>query len=379
MRILNFADIHIGSIKDTNYVYNIITDILDKELVFNHTDVVVILGDYFDKLFKVNDDCTSLAINVMSYLIRLCKKSKTKIRIVYGTESHEMQQYRLFNYHFTNKSIDIKLITTVTEEEIYPNINVLYLPEEYVDDKFEYYKDYLYSDKRYNYIFGHGVIAEGMTMVNPVEYASTSKEKKVPIFKSNELSSISDICLFGHYHTYCDMNDECYYVGSLFRNSFGEEEAKGYGIIEDNKFTFVENNEAYLYKTYTFDEDSELYSDMNKLVSEVNKIKSMHEDIFNGNKIGKIRLKFKFPNNIDASFKENIKSLLIEDKSITCIFNEPSLNAIIKEDEIETEFDFILDASLCLEDKIHRYINKNYDVDISIEELSSLINEELKI
>ena len=82
MRFLLFADIHIGSIKDTNYVYTVLTNIIDKELIFNHTDAVFILGDYFDRLFKVNEEYVSLAINVMSYLRRACARSKTKIRII---------------------------------------------------------------------------------------------------------------------------------------------------------------------------------------------------------------------------------------------------------------------------------------------------------
>lgn len=379
MKILLMGDIHIGSIKNVNYVYNVITDIFDKELRFKHCDAVIILGDFFDKLFKVNEVYTSLSINIMSYLIRICKKSKTKIRLIYGTESHEMSQYTLFNYHLNSSSVDIKLITTVTEEELFPNVNVLYIPEEYIDNKLEYYRDYLYSGKRYNFIFGHGIIAEGMKEVDVTKHEESSNEKKVPIFKSGELSSISDLSVWNHYHTYTDMGNNCYYLGSLFRDSFGEEEPKGYGIIEDNKLKFIENTEAFIYKTYTFDEDSEVYKDMSVLVKEINMIKENHIDIFNNEKIGKIRLKFNIPIDVDPSFKENLRNLLFENKSMTYLIKEASLNSIMVENKIETEYNFILDNSLELEDKIHRFINKNYDIELSLEELTSLINDELKI
>ena len=101
MRMLLIADLHVGSIKDNDYVYRVITDIIEKEVIFTKTDAVVILGDYFDRLFKVNEEYVSCAINIMSFLIRACSRSGTKIRIVYGTESHEMNQYKLFNYNFT--------------------------------------------------------------------------------------------------------------------------------------------------------------------------------------------------------------------------------------------------------------------------------------
>ena len=55
MRILLLADIHIGSIKDSKYVYDVITRIIDKEVILTHSDMVVILGDYFDRLCKAKD------------------------------------------------------------------------------------------------------------------------------------------------------------------------------------------------------------------------------------------------------------------------------------------------------------------------------------
>ena len=65
MRILLIADLHIGSIKDIPYFYNVTTDIIEKEVIFTKTDLVLFLGDYFDKLFKVNEEYVSLAINIM--------------------------------------------------------------------------------------------------------------------------------------------------------------------------------------------------------------------------------------------------------------------------------------------------------------------------
>ena len=139
MRILLMADIHIGSIKDIKYFYNTMKDIIDREIMFKKTDVVVILGDYFDRLFKNNEDFTALAINIMSYLVIACTRNNTKIRIIYGTESHEMNQYRLFNFHLISKNVDMKIFETVTEEEI-DGKKILYVPEEYIDDKSKHYK-----------------------------------------------------------------------------------------------------------------------------------------------------------------------------------------------------------------------------------------------
>ena len=51
MKILLLADLHIGAIKDENYVYSIIQNIIDKEIGTDKCDALIILGDYFDRLF----------------------------------------------------------------------------------------------------------------------------------------------------------------------------------------------------------------------------------------------------------------------------------------------------------------------------------------
>lgn len=373
MRILLMADIHIGSIKEIPYVYNTITDIIEKEIIFKKTDLVVILGDYFHRLFKVNEEYVSLAINIISFLVRSCKRSNTKIRIVYGTESHEMNQYKLFNHYITSKSIDIEIIDRVTSENI-NGCDILYVPEEYVDNKMEYYKEYLYSGKQYKYIFGHGVIIEGMPAAISYSDNDDNKEKKVPRFKSGELSSISDICVFGHYHIFSNICDNVYYLGSLFRDSFGEEEAKGYGIIEDDQFTFVENKNAYIFKTYEFNENSNIYDSSDNIVKEINKIKEENKNVFNGDIQGSIRIIFKTPKDIDKSFRENLKSLLMNDKCIHPLIKEYSedLSNDLK-DEIDDEFSFILDNSIPLVDKLFRYISHVYDNPMSQKELEKYI------
>ena len=373
MRILVLSDVHIGAIKDTAYVYNTITDIFDKELKFNKTDAVIFTGDFFHRLLKTNEEFTSLAINIVSYLVKLSKD--IKIRFIYGTESHECGSYRLFNYHLNNDHVDLKVITTVTEEELFPNINVLYIPEEYVDSKEDHYKEYF--DKRYDYIFGHGVIIEGMPMVKYGEVKTS--ERKVPSFRSEELSKICTLCLFGHYHVHTKVCDNVYYVGSLFRQSFGEEEAKGYCVIENNKVIFVENEAAYLYKTYTYEKDSSIYENTDKLIEEIKRIKEENDKLFNNEEEGKLRLVFSLPEDIDDSYKEAIRTLLFNDKKISPLIKETSEVISSVQDEVSEEYDFILDNSMKVEEKVHRYITKTYETNLSLNEIKKYIHDELEI
>lgn len=711
MRILLLADIHIGSIKDTGYMYNVLRDIIDEEIAYKKTDLVVILGDYFDKLFKTNEEYTSLAINTMSHLIRTCKRSNTKIRMVYGTESHEMNQYNVFNYHLTSSDVDIKIFSTVTEEETFPGVNILYIPEEYINDKHKHYKKHLYSGKKYDYIFGHGVIVDGMPKNISLDNASSkSLEKQVPRFKSGEFTNIAGTTVFGHYHCvpintevltrrgyftidkldynseiacynnetkfiefhkpknilirnmyehekmysifsppggeqykrstaplyykqagryeilmterhrslyknqpvetsdlpdefrfsdispipagislnettenyspdqvrliawivgdgtfeldqmgktrirfhlskerkierlknilnrmhilysehvqctgntkinligatqqevlqlfdnikyktyprdfmllskdlvdvlyqelihidgdyemyiktgryrmnscksleidmlsgifimngyqhtvhrrrpkhykenfqdhqyidmniddkylikrevdysdkvgcvsvptgyfimkqngipmvtgncYTDIGNGVYYLGSLFRDKFGEEIPKGYGVIEDEKLTFIENKQAYIYDTYEFDSSSDVYESSDNILKVIDTIKRENQEIFSGEKEGRIRIIFKTPMNIDPSFRENLKGVLFNDKIIAPLIKE-SNDEFIEEvkDDIDDELEFILDPSLKYIDKIHMFMDKQLGYHMSMEKLTKYL------
>lgn len=375
MRILLLADIHIGSIIDTNYVYSTITSIFDKELLEHHTDAVVILGDYFDRLFKANEDYVALSVNVMSYLVRLCRKNHTKLRMIYGTDSHEMNQYRLFNYFLSSRSVDIKLITTATEEELFDGVNVLYLPEEYMKDKHEFYKNTIYSGKHYNYIFGHGTIIEGMPNFQAVlkQEFDNNNEAKVPKFKIQELSPIADIVAFGHIHIPYD-NGNIHYIGSLFRDSFGEEQPKRYGIIENNEISFVENTKAYIYDTFEYNEDSDIYLSSDNILKHINEIRQNYQELISGEKEGKIRLIFHPPVDVDPTFYTNLKDILFNDKLFKTLIKETSKITVTEDDVIEDEWEFVLDKTLKPDDKIYMMIDKLHEDHMTMQELIDYIH-----
>lgn len=402
MRILLMADIHIGSIKDIKYFYNTMKDIIDREIMFKKTDVVVILGDYFDRLFKNNEDFTALAINIMSYLVIACTRNNTKIRIIYGTESHEMNQYRLFNFHLISKNVDMKIFETVTEEEI-DGKKILYVPEEYIDDKSKHYKKYLYNNNYYDFIFGHGVIEDGMPEIISYGNNKSNKEKHVPRFKSGEFAKISDVCIFGHYHQFTNICECVFYLGSLFRDSFGEEIDKCYCIISDDdsiknddsysnifpvvdtydcnkyKVTFIKNTKAYLLLTLNFDPTSDIYLSNDAIINEIHKIKKEYSNLFDGSIAGKIRLKFNTPNNLDPKFRETLKSILFDEKFISTTIKELNDEIVseLGEDDEDKENDFVLDISLSIIDKIYRFAEKKYEHKITMEKLNKYLSKSL--
>jgi len=372
LRILLLADIHIGAIKDTNYIYHTIQNIIDRELVFHKTNLVVILGDYFDRALRVDEQYTALAINVMMYIVNMCRTRNIKIRLIYGTHSHDMNQYQLFNEYIQASYVDFKVIKNVSDE-IIDNKHILYVPEEYIFNKEEYYKDYLYSDNHYDYIFGHGNISDILPFDINI-HSRNQNEKHSPIFTVNDFTNICKLSIFGHYHIHKEYNNVIY-IGSLFRWKFGEEEAKGYGIIENDKFIFKKNKYAYTYKTYDFPEDDIIYNDKKELLKALFKIKIENKNLFNTDEVGKIKLVF-HPKSDNKLFNETIRLLLVKENilslSIKEITNEESQ---IIDNIKDTEYEFILDKSLSPVDKIHMFINKKYKTDLSVSSIQNYINE----
>lgn len=385
MKIVLLADIHIGAIKDNAYVYNVMQEIIDREIGNDKCDALIILGDYFDKLFKANEQDTALAINIMSYIVRRCKPYHTKIRIVYGTEGHEMGQYKLFNYHLTSRGIDMQVIETATEEELFPGVNVLYLPEEYIKSKGEFYKDTLFSGKHYDYIFGHGMIVEGVP--ESMTYGGRNeKVKHVPWFSVRDFSQSGAQVYFGHYHQHVVVNDHVQYVGSLFRYKFGEEIPKGYVVINDGKSEFVENVHAYKYHTVTFDSDDQVFESADKLVKAIQTVEEEYRDILIGAELGKVRIVFNVPSTAFPEFKDTLRSILLNRNNLVYLVKDigflEECDSENKEDpETQELMSYLLEPKLDISTKINLFLKEYVGSDnvLSKDDIARYISDPLEL
>ena len=176
------------------------------------------------------------------------------------------------------------------------------------------------------------------------------------------------------------MDGNVHYLGSLFRNCFGEETPKGYGIISDDKLDFIENKEAYIFKTYEFNEDSDVYKSLDELIKAIDDIKEQNPEIFRGVHYGKIRLVFHCPASCDIDIKGHLKTLGPHNKEFTTLIEE-SNDDVMEEvgDDIADEYEFILDNSMKLTDKIHLFITKHYDEPMSLDELIDYISKPLEV
>ena len=383
------SDIHFGA-TDPSQLKTELTNIFIKYLLeMKKIDFIIINGDYFDHKLYLNDKVSDYAISFMNTLVKISQIHSCPIRIVYGTESHEVNQYTVFSDYENNPEIDFKIIRRVSDEELLQNMSVLYIPEEYVLSKKEYYGKYLNGNKKYDYIFGHGVIQEVMTEAcRNSDNEKKSERKRVPTFKSKELENICNgQVYFGHYHINTNMNDKVFYVGSYSRWIHGESEPKGFYHVKfdpDKKRctqTFIENYLAKKYITYTYAYDSKVLESEDELLKELNKRDKLTES----SDVDNVRYIFNIPENHPNpefiinilneryKFKNNIKFKVVngyvEKKKKV---NKERLN------EVMNDYPFIFDKSQKLEDKIVYFIKKRYEYDISPDHVIDILYDEKK-
>ena len=383
---LVLADLHFGAIdtEDMKYLLRAnLFNVLESKMFF---DYIIIAGDFWDKKIFLNDRASDAGIWLMNKLVQYTKC----IRIVYGTESHEVNQYNIFNIFEGRKGLDFKIIKSVCEEELLPGLNVLYLPEEYIKDKDEYYKEYFSQKNKYDYIFGHGIIAEAMTMIKK---SSSNKEDKEKRLKPATFTTadFKRCCrgqvYFGHYHVRSNIQDWVFYVGSFTRWIHGEEEMKGYYELscdlEDEPIyssEFHENYDAPKYKTYSFGYDHEMFTSDEMLE---NYLKTLTR-LANSEDYKKIKYIFNIPENYSNpeffinSMRENFRN----EPKVTCEF----VNGYVTKkkhteekvlEEIETKYDYLLNRNLSVPDVLSNYIEDTNGKKIEGEKIATYLNTDI--
>ena len=381
---LIFADLHIGAMNLTQQ-YSEIENVLFASIKKYKPDFIISLGDFFDHKASLNDSLSYYSFLVFTKIISICEEIgiSPKIRFVYGTESHEWKQYKIIETAKTN--FDIKVIHYCEEEELFPDFNVLYIPEEHIYNKSEYYEKYLSNAKRYDYIFGHGVIREVMKEAALSSDKDESKRKKVPVFSTGELMyACKGQTYFGHYHINTNMNDEVIYCGSLNRWIFGEEDPKGIYYIEkkndEYNNEFIENEYAEIYKTIYFGYDSKIFKDMSLLNNKLSQI----EDMIKNGVINKVRFEFNIPPDIDNpeyiikiindkyKFNQNVKINIVNG-----YIDEKRKKDKEELEQWNVENAPLLDPNKSIEEKISYFISVEYQRDITPEKIKIYLNSPL--
>lgn len=367
------SDIHTGAVPPEQLSFELEESYLKYLRSLKILDAVVITGDLFDNKLSLNSEATRHIFVFLKKLIEICIKHNAKLRIIKGTEFHDNKQLDVLKF-LSNSNVDLKIFETVNSEELFEDVNVLYVPEEYVPSTAEYYKPYL--DKKYDMIFGHG-------MINEVSFTAAKQESeitmaKAPIFKSDTLlDACTGPIFFGHIHKPQCIKDRFFYVGSFSRWSFGEEEDKGSLMViytpetSNFKVEFIKNKHARTFNTMVIDYNSSFYKDDEN--QQINYVLALVKSV----EVDKLRIIFNIPEDYP---NPTLLSNLLTDvfskyKDIKIIINNNNKEARQKRETEEkvkalmNRYSFIFNKGLGTDEKISRFIQIRYNKDISVEKI----------
>jgi len=371
-QILFISDLHFGNQKlKGKDLYNELKEnflnyyediVLENNSLEEPLRLMVILGgDIFDNKINYNDDDAKYVLKFIDDIVEISQLNKHKflpiIRVIQGTLSHDLMQLSTFTYLEQRENLNFRVITTAQEEIIDDDFNVLYLPEEYMEDQTSYYKDLF--NKKYSAIFGHGTFDFTEFPNSTIE--SEKPLKNAPVYNSILLSNLSKTFIFfGHIHI-ADEKDNIYYAGSFSRWHYGEEAPKGFlvGILdsEDNEYEVhrIENDLAPSYPTVKLSDyfDSETI-DIEELTNIIKQIKQdkknvriINDTVLNLAESKMIQENFKFDDDIKIVNKHK---------------------QVLEDEDRDPTFDFILKKEFSVSETIKRFvkIKRNLDLDINL-------------
>lgn len=382
---IELADLHFGTVPAEIFYKELEEGFIKYAQSLAILDFIFIAGDFFDCKMPLNSDHTKYALMFFKHkLIPLCKEKNTKLRIIKGTRFHDNDQLDILEL-IGDTDCDIKIFDTVSEEELFNGVNVLYIPEEYIADKDEYYKEYFTKEKYYDMIVGHGLFGETAFAAKNQESEVTMS--KAPIFNSKDIARIcKGPIFFGHIHTSKIIRDQIYYIGSYSRWVFGEEEPKGFTVsiytpdTGKYKVEFVENKLARKYDTMVL--TSDFYKD--KADSDIAK-EALDISLL------ALKDKLRVIYNIDENHPNPslLNSLLVDifgkQKEIKLIVNNNSKEQQKKNEmdeklnRLKDIYDFIFNKSIPIEEKLSQFIKIKSKKDIHPDKIREYLYDKLNV
>lgn len=328
-----FSDIHLGHLKTPTE--HIIKSFKDSILIEENKklDVFFIAGDLFDRLLDLNSKEVYYIIEFFNYLLNYCYENDILLRVLEGTPGHDWQQSSILVKinDIRKHKCDLKYFKVLDIEYIERfNKYVLYIPDEWTNSHNELEKQIkeklnFYSISQVDIAILHGQF----------KYQLAGKNYNGFYFKEEYfLKLVKGYIHVGHYHMYTTF-DRILANGSLERLAHGEEHPKGYIIVNDDKYTFVENKNSYTYATLNITKATTIEK-LDKLIHRYSKNSYIRlllnkDHPFNIN-FNEIKLRY-----LDYHLKKVIKEHISESNSLTYI---------ISDSELEVSDVFTIDADI---------------------------------
>jgi DNA repair exonuclease SbcCD nuclease subunit len=361
---LAIADIHFGKKDDVKLSEELQEHFIPKiEKEKHDIDYVIVSGDLFDRVLRMNEVGSNICIRFVSQLLDLSIKYDFKLRILKGTKTHDYNQLNNFKTFEAKHYPRFRIIDTVETEEIFEDIHFLYMPEEYMDNQEEYYKEFfeLEEGAKYDMIFFHG-------MFDFVGYVPDSESerhiKSAPTYNSDQIADlVYGKAIGGHIHTRHVYKDKIEYTSSFSRFAYGEDKPKGFLEVFYDPETlecetvFIENTSAPMYITVNIEEiEGETLQD--KLY------------IINGLKeeYGNVKVKAKNVTDEDVSA---MKVLVANDNNVKLDIKRSDI-----EEKIDEEYVFIIEKRYPLPKTIQEYVRLKQDVTLDLATIEKILQPE---
>lgn len=359
-KLIVVSDIHFGA-SDPEILYSELqNNFFNKLKLEKNIDMIAICGDYFDHKLSLTEKASILGIKFMNELAEYCNKNNILFRIIYGTKTHDQGQLENFRYLETKYS-NFGIISHVCVEEI-NNMNILYVPEEYMNDQNEFYKEYIEYGKehKYDFILGHGTW--DVFAFENQKQESERPLKGFPVLKYNDWEdTVNHAIIFGHIHVN-NTHKKLYYCGSFSRWCFGEEKDKGFytAVINNDKciVKFIKNPSAPIYNTISLDDDEK---DPKVLLEHVN-------DLIKNNPLAHYRINI-FKEDMEISNLNIVRENLSENNNIKLSCKNYSIDKETKEDLTPIEF------STDINENIKNFIKYKFKKEISTEIIQEITTE----
>lgn len=367
------SDIHWGAFSGKR-LYEELQIFLDYIKDCSILDYIIIAGDYFDEKLFLNSIPAYYSLKFFKELLQICKDKNIKLRMIKGTGSHDVDQLKLLTSLNINNEVDFKIFEKVQDEYLFDNLHILYIPEEYVDNIEEYFTDYINDDKLYDLIIYHGLVNDNAFV--GISQESEKTHKKAPIFKTENLLKCTKGCVMaGHDHTPKIIKDRYYVIGSYSCWAHGEEENKGFYMLnyspKNGNYTteFIVNTKRQRYLSVNIKEDSDLFK-TNDLKESLEYLLSINENM----KYDNLRFVINIPEDYQNTdlLVNSIKTTFSRYRDVKVVFknlNEEKQNNKLEEaiNLLKKKYWFLFEKEMPYEESISRFIKIAYNKDIDVD------------
>lgn len=361
---VHIADLHFGAF-EPKLQYQILKEqLLDQIYLIPKLDVIVIDGDIFDHKVLSNSDAAMYACIFIDNLVRLSREKNSTLVLLSGTYSHDFDQLKLFYHYLDDKTVDIRIITSI-KFEVIKGMKVLCIPELYGVDE-SVYRHFFFESGWYDEAFVHGTFKGAV-------YGDNVGAGR--LLTPEDFIYCKGVAISGHVHKSGCFNGFFYYCGCPYRWKFGEEEEKGFLLVShdlDTQIHYVqfEKIESFRYDTIYLDEL--ISEDPKKIIDYINKLRIEQGIDF-------IKVRFRVP--IPGSNKTIINNYYRNNPNTYVEFLDvKEAEEKKKEEQIKqnSQYNYLIDKSISDFERFVRYVNESEGYEfITVQKLNELLSDQI--